>query len=237
VLIEKRKNPKRSKDMSDNFEKLSKDVKENFSEDGHWQSVLDLGYNEWNRSDGNVHSYDEMIEWMREKYGDFAAMAVLLGKYNQQVCNGGHYQYYDNGYASQGGGCFTNHREDTYLHDKLVEWMKEYKLDSESELSKKVFDIVSSFEVELDNEEYDESSCFECGGSGEVYDEDGSIDGDENEMVSCPECDGSGMVEEYNENYERPMNTSEWESLDNRYYEVSDEWEKHFENFVKSKLS
>ena len=217
--------------MSDNFKKLSKDVKDNFNkEDGYWQTVLDLGYEEWNREGSEIRDYDDMIEWMRENYGEFAAMTVLLGKFNQQVCNGGHHQYYNNGYASQGGGCFSNHNEDTHLHDKLVEWMKTYKLDVATELTTKVYEIVSSFEVDIDNEEYDENSCFECGGSGEMADYD---DPENDEYVTCSECDGHGTVEEYNENYGEPMNTSDWDSLDTRYYEVCDKWEKYMEKFVK----
>jgi hypothetical protein len=223
--------------MSDNFEKLSKDVKENFSEDGYWQSVLDLGYNEWNRPDGNVHSYEEMIDWVRRNYGDFAATVILVGKFNQQVCNGGHFQYYDNGYASHGGGCFNKHGEDIQLHNEMVDGMKKLGMNDASKLSKKVFEIMSNFKVEIDEESYIEEQCYECSGSGEAYDEDGSIDGDENEMISCPNCNGSGYDEVDNENYGRPDNTFEWDSLDNKYYEVCDEWEEYFENFVKSKLS
>ena len=108
-----------------NFKKLSKDVKDNYNKEfGYWQTILDLGYGEWNREGSEIKDYDEMVEWMLETYGTFGAMAVLLGKYNHQVCNGGHSQYWNNGYASNGGGCFSGH-EDTYLHDKMVEWMKE----------------------------------------------------------------------------------------------------------------
>ena len=215
--------------MSDNFKKLSKDVKDNFNkEGGYFQTVLDLGYAEWNSDNENVKDYDEMIEWMRENYGDFAAMVVLVGKYNHQVCNGGHLQYWDNGYASNGGGCFTNHGEDIYLHDKMVEWMKTYKLDIATELTTKVYEIMKEFKVEIDDEEYTEETCFECGGSGEMADYD---DPENDEYIACSECEGFGSTDERNENYGQPY--SNWDSLDTRYYEVNEKWEKYMEKFIK----
>ena len=224
--------------MNSKFEKLSKDVKENFNkEDGYWQTILDLGYAEWqSEKNDKVNNYDELIDWMRENYGDFAALAVLVGKFNQQVCNGGHRQYYDNGYASNGGGCFQSHGDEIYLHEKMVEWMEEFGFDSANELSEKVYMIMKDFEVQLDEDMYVEESCYECGGMGYVDNPDYDYedeDSDEEMTVECPSCDGSGIEEVDNPEYGEPYNTYEWDQLDDRYYEVCDEWEKFFENFVK----
>jgi len=224
------------------LEKLSKDVKENFNkEDGYWQTILDLAYNEW-QDDKNkeVNSYTSMIEWTREKYGDFAVMVILLGKFNQQVCNGGHMQYYDNGYASRDddgsyrGGFGHSHGEQIALHEEIAELMNEFALPGVNDLTEKVYNVVKDFKVEIDDEEYTEDYCYECGGSGEMADYD---DPENDEYVTCSNCDGSGTEENYNENYGHPYNTSEWDSLDTRYYEVNEEWEKWFENYVKSELS
>jgi hypothetical protein len=238
-VIERENKTKMENKMSTNFEKLSKDVKENLNEDGYWQTILDLGYGEWNREGTEVKSYEEMLEWVAEKYGNFAVFAILAGKYNHQVCNGGHLQYFDNGYASNGGGCFNKHSEDIYLHTEMVGFMKDFGLDTATPLSKKVFEIMNEFKVELDDEMYTEEDCYECGGMGYVDNPDfdyDAEDSDEEETIECDSCGGSGREEVDNPEYGHPY-TYEWDSLDTRYYDVCDEWEKYLENFVKSKLS
>ncbi len=64
--------------------------------DAH-QELMDLIYEEWRKRLGT--SYGEMISWTEEKYGELVAFAVLIGKCNYQVCNGGWIQYLYNGYA------------------------------------------------------------------------------------------------------------------------------------------
>jgi len=234
--------------MNNEMTKLSQDVNKNFNkEDGYWQTILDLGYNEWqDKENEDVNSYTEMIEWMRNKYGNFAVLAILLGKYNQQVCNGGHVQYYDNGYASRDddgtrrSGFGHNHGEQIDLHLEIVELMKEFGLDTKSKLSKTVFDIISSFEVRIDNEDYIEEQCYECDGRGMVenpnFDWDDE-DCDEDEEIECSNCGGSGYDEVSNENYGHPENTWDWGNLDDEYYKVCDKWETYFENFVKGMVA
>lgn len=217
--------------------KLREAIK-NHKEDDVWQSILNVGYHEW-QSD-NVTSYTEMIEWMRKNYGDFAVMAILLGKYNQQVCNGGHMQYYDNGYASRDddgtsySGFGHDHGEQIALHEEIIKLMEKYGLDKESDLSKKLYALLKEFKVDIDDELYIEESCYECDGSGCVYE----YDEDENEnVVECSICGGSGYDEVDNENYGYPTNQWEWSNLDDRYYEFSDEWVDWFGNYVSKKLS
>ena len=64
------------------------------------QSILDIGYCWWQKE--LVDRYSDMIEKMKDDFGKEFAILILLGKYNQQVGNGGHQQYFDNGYASAG---------------------------------------------------------------------------------------------------------------------------------------
>ena len=234
--------------MNNEMTKLSNDVNKNFNkEDGYWQTILDLGYAEWqNEKNEDVNSYTEMIEWMRNKYGNFAVLAILLGKFNQQVCNGGHMQYYDNGYASRDdigarhSGFGHSHGEQIDLHLEIVELMKEFGLDTKSKLSKSVFDIINRFEVHLDEDVYIDEDCYKCGGMSYVdnpdfdYDDE---DSDEDETIECELCDGSGIDEVENPEYGHPYNTSDWNSLDTEYYNICDKWETYFENFVKEMVA
>ena len=218
--------------------KLNDKIKENgVSADGYWQSILDIGYNEWQKSKNSKWTYESMIDWVREKYGDFAATMILVGKFNQQVCNGGHRQYYDNGYASHGGGCFTQHGDDIRLHNELLDGMKKLKLDKATDLSKKVYDIMSRFKVEIDDEPYTEDCCYECGGSGQVENPDYDYEDEDSEvMTECSNCGGSGYDEVDNPEYGEPYNTYEWDQLDNEYYALDEEWVEYVEMFVKNYL-
>ena len=210
----------------DDLSKLKEKILENgVDEDGIWQSILNIGYNEWQREDSGVKGYGDMIDFMEKNYGKLSALAVLLGKYNQQVCNGGHCQYYDNGYATGDERGFGNHGCDIGLHDEMIELMEELDIVNLSDLSRKVFDIMSGFWVELDEEPYTYETCSECGGDG--YDEDD---------MECMICGGSGEEEIDNENYDQPCNTWEWEKLDDRYFELNESWEKEFENYLKEKV-
>jgi len=193
------------------------------SEDGIWQSILDIGYDEW--VNHQKWSYDDMLKWMNKNYGDFATMAILIGKYNQQVCNGGHLQYFDNGYATSGGGMFNLHSEDIHLHNEMMELMEKFELNTMDELTVAVFNIMIDFNVQLDEEQYCYDHCSECGGRGTIN----SIDEEEEE---CPDCDG-GEIEYENPDFNHPTNQDDWNKLDTRYYEVSDKWEDWFELFVE----
>jgi len=86
-----------------------------------WQAVVDIGYDWWRAPsrDGNVH-YSDMIKHMYDAYGDIAALLVLLGKADQQICDGGVAQYFENGYATAGrAGCFDE-KKNIDLHWELL---------------------------------------------------------------------------------------------------------------------
>ena len=218
--------------------KLKSEVFNQGTPDEQWQSILDIGYEKWQARDevSEKWSYNDMVDWVGENFGEFAKMAILLGKYNQQVTNGGHVQYFDNGYAPYDGeGCF-NRYDNIGLHENMVELMKKFGLDTKTELSSKVFDIASRMELEIDDEPYIEDTCYECYGSGEV--EEYNDDCSEYEYVSCPNCGGSGLDEISNENYDEPSDycKNKWDDLDNEYYEISDKWEIEFEQIVREYL-
>jgi hypothetical protein len=108
------------------------------------QSILNLAYEKWQ---GVGWSRTAWMGWVELELGKLAAFAVLIGKYNQQVCNGGHAQYFDNGYASGDGGCFVDHDLDCPLHAKMVSLFQELKFDS-TKLGREVLAILEDFKVE-----------------------------------------------------------------------------------------
>jgi hypothetical protein len=95
-----------------------------------------------------------MISWVELSYGPMASLAVLFGKYNQQVCNGGHAQYFDNGYASaESDGYFTSHK-DIKLHEKMIKLFKKY---CDIKLKCDVLNILEQFELPFSN---DSGDCY-----------------------------------------------------------------------------
>lgn len=203
----------------------------------YFQSLLDLGYDEWQKPENNKWSYSDMVQFVGEKYGELVAFAVLIGKYNQQVCNGGHIQYYDNGYAS-GSGAMTNHGEDISLHEKLLDLClknTELKIFEWYEPLKNILQRFTNFSI--DEERYETCSCSECGGSGEIIDE-GIEDDDwttEGIEMTCNSCGGSGEEEIDNDNYGQVYG-HDWENLDDEYYAINEQIEKDLEVYFKNKL-
>lgn len=171
-----------------NFKKainiITKD--EDYKAQDYHQAILNLGYNEWqNDKDWN---YVDMLNYMKHTYGDLAMWAVLIGKANQQICNGGFIQYFDNGYASEGKGGFSSRHSTTLeLHDIACNGIEETDL-IKTEVGKTVHEIFEEFYIERDEDE--------------------------------------GYI----------LNDDELSNLDDRYYEVNEEWEKLLNHFFKVEL-
>ena len=115
------------------------------------QSTLNIMYQEW-QTNYIGYTYKEILDWFEDTYDSFAKFAVLIGKYNQQVCNGGHIQYFDNGYANGDGGCFYKHSSSIPLHNELIKLFEKTEL-KEDELSLKVLKILKKFEIEEEDDE------------------------------------------------------------------------------------
>ena len=112
------------------------------------QATLNIMYDEWQNKDC---TYKEILDWFEETYDSFAKFAVLIGKYNQQVCNGGHIQYFNNGYANGNGGCFNEHSSSIPLHKELIRLFKQTEL--KDEISLKALEILSEFKIEQEDDE------------------------------------------------------------------------------------
>jgi hypothetical protein len=159
---------------------------EDYKVEDYHQAILNLGYNEWQKKEG--WEYSDMLDYMNETYGDLAMWAVLIGKANQQICNGGFVQYFDNGYASEGrGGFCSRHNLNLELHHIASNGIKETDL-IKTEVGGTVHEIFEEFYIERDEEE------------GYILNDD---------MLSI---------------------------LDDRYYEVNEEWEKLLNHFFKVEL-
>ena len=70
-------------------------------------------------------SYGDMLDNARDKYGELFYVMVMVGKYNQQVCNGGHVQYYDNACCQRDGGCMSTKDPKIPLHKEMLKAFKE----------------------------------------------------------------------------------------------------------------
>ncbi len=117
--------------------------------DGYHQTIMNIMYEQWQKE--NAMSYSDILNWFGTTYGSLAKFAVLIGKYNQQVCNGGHIQYFDNGYADGKGGFMSDHDPSIPLHKELIKLFTNANLDDD--ISQQVLRILKCFEIELDEEE------------------------------------------------------------------------------------
>jgi hypothetical protein len=161
-----------------------------------------------------------------DKFDTVYKVAVQMGNFNYQVCNGGVPQWAFNGYM----------KED--IND-LIEWFsKATKIVPES---KKILDLLTQILKEADgnaaialsNESDTETEiCMECNGTGAYTDICVSCDGaGKIEEEDCPDCDGLGEVYETCEScagtgeYEETISKFEtfcdsMSTIDEQYYSI-----------------
>ena len=112
----------------------------------------------------------------------------LFGNYHYQVNNGGHYQYFDNGYCSSDDinhGFFGCKSEDLDLHKTMIELFKKYL--PKTDVTVRFLNNLDQFSTSI---EYEDCEC--CGGTG-------TVDGEE---IECEYCKGNGYIEENGEEIE-----------------------------------
>lgn len=216
-----------------------------YKEGDYHQLVMNLGYDEWQKNE--KWDYSDMVNWVAKKFGDQFKMLILIGKYNQQVGNGGHHQYWDNGYATGGGGVFSK-KDGIELHLDMMDLFKDSELIDMDPVCKQVYEIMDEFRHEMEDFDehcqecdngYYEDTCYECSGGGtqleycETCDGEGEVDdetcsecgGDGEVEVDCEECDSSGTSEQQcqecdGSGYVAPN----IDHLDNKYYEINDKF-------------
>ena len=176
--------------------------------DNH-QTIMNIAYNWWQQPENNG-DYVKMIEHMSKTYGFLYGGLVLAGKYNQQVGNGGHVQYYDNGLADGTGGCFDEHDFDHPMHQIFVNWL--LKLKDKLAQPESLFEENSSYIPIMDEVIRIAQKFLEADIDTEkTYEEDYY---DEDEDAWLPE-------EVENPDYGR-LCRSDADNLDKAYYEVND---------------
>lgn len=132
-----------------------------FDKDGLHQALLNIAYDGWQKN--KDWTMEDMLQYALE-FGSVVQLAVLLGKYNQQVTNGGHSQYFDNGYS----GDHKYKSRNYYNYDvprsvRMLELMQKFKLDTLPR-GEKVAAYIGEF--------IDRTQSFESGNSYDSYYED-----------------------------------------------------------------
>jgi hypothetical protein len=199
------------------------------------QTLLNIVYSEWQKPENDAWTYAEVIKFAIKEYGELVAFAVLIGKYNNQVCNGGHVQYYDNGYASGEGGFMDKHGSNTDLHDLLLSYYLRNDVLHKFSWYHELKDILEKFlKFHIDNEEYESGTCSECSGSG-VVESEPEDDDEEPSEEKCYTCNGSGEEDYSNESYQCPVG-HDWDNLDTRFCKINEQVEKDLNMYFKFKL-
>jgi hypothetical protein len=235
--------------LFENFKFFDFKETEDYQQGDYHQAIMNVGYNAYNKE--NIESAEDMFEYVESNFGKDFKMLIQIGNYNYQVGNGGHSQYWHNGYASQGSsGCMADHKDCDNLKD-MIESIRHSIFYKKYTTPKLVVRMMEEYKNILD--EYDER-CDECNGQG-YKDEDcdnchtnGTIedscdycDGDD-----CEECGGKGYIEEdcfdcngqgyisYDCEYcDNGYNELHVDHLDDPYYNISDKFMEECNDFAK----
>jgi len=137
------------------------------------QKIMNVAYDKWDDKQTMGDWFDKLLPIEKK--------AVALGKLNQQVCNGGFAQWFDNGYS---GVMFdvVKYAINIMPKTETVEELKRILIKFENVMENNNWGEGSYTEME-------DESCYTCDGTGETFDDD------EDDYVTCDECDGSGTVE------------------------------------------
>ena len=153
------------------------------------QTLMNQAYKKWENNDIRREEFLLLLSPVEK-------LAVILGNFNYQVCNGGFSQWNYNDYSCDAGYLFemfnkfvnNGHTQFKFYTTLLQEFM-EMEGDEQKSLG--------------------ETFCYECNGSGK------SSNSDENEWIDCEECNGNGFIKE--ESIDN--NVAYLYNLDEQYYQ------------------
>jgi hypothetical protein len=227
-----------------------------FSQGDVHQAIMNIIHDQWENN--RNYSYIDILHWVSTEFGKLFEFTMMLGKYNYQVENGGHSQYYYNGYASNKNGR-RGYYDNIDLHEHFVELFEDLDMVSILEHGKEAYGVITNFTLDL-NDDVEQCSqcsgtgqmecekcngrgiveCDMCGGGGEIDDEtcndcsgDGEYECDEcygKGELECEDCSGDGEVET---GYKSP-DLDDWNILDKKWYGISNIVMEEFENYLKT---
>lgn len=191
------------------------------------------------------HKASEFLNRL-EEVDERCLLVRLFGNYHYQVNNGGHFQYFDNGFASMediDGGCFGTKTAELDIHFKMIELFEKYLPNNETTV--RFINNLKSFKNAVVEEE-----CGCCDGNG-YYTEEVTCDScngsgwNDDENCECSECDGRGSWEdEYTccECHGDGVNHDSFtvcdgDILDDEYYAIEDDVLKVFNSVVGNWLT
>ena len=156
-----------------------------------------------------------------ESFGNLVQFAVLIGKYNQQVTNGGHHQYWNNHYASD-----RDITEDITLHAILEHLFDEFRYDVE-----KVLNLTEEDKHVL----YEVRECLRS------FRDQLELQGKRKPPYLIADEDGDIYDSDYDEdNYEAGQPTDwcreHWNMIDSRYYKVNEKLMNLLEEYFEEKI-
>jgi hypothetical protein len=188
------------------------------------QTILNIGYKWWQEAkQPNGTNYSDMINYISSTYGEVFAGLILIGKYNQQVGNGGNIQYFYNGYADGIGGCNSERDYDHPLHRRLIIWLKkvienlnfENNIEDEKILIELNTVLREFLRIPIDLEDY-------------ICDQEFIVDEEnEDDLGHWEPCESENP--EYGQ-----MDSKEADNLDKRYYAVAIQAMEIFEKISKN---
>lgn len=215
----------------------------NDKDGGIHQAIMNVFYAGWDYTENTPYNYYSEMIFVAHTYDPRFALLIMIGKYNQQVCNGGHTQFFDNGYADvDGGGFFSDHTNADLFHF-LNELVDEYLFD---EKFKEIKDCI--------NEAWDKvtqltEDCDCCDGSGYVYNEEEVECECNGEDEDCCDCYGNGTYMEettetcevcngdgYKETENMGIERYDADDLDTKYYAIKNA-EELYEGFAKETMN
>ena len=200
------------------------------------QAILDIAYDNLKQHEDperpgtyNVSGWRSNRPWShalltgftKDCYGDLAEFAVMIGKYNQQVCNGGHLQYWGNNYASDG-----DYTENITLHVILEQLFRDFIDDvtsvinlspEDEQILKDVQNILRSFRDQLELQGKRKPPYLIADEDGNIYDSDYDED-----------------------NYEAGQPTDwcreHWNMLDDQYFKINERLMSILEDYFREKI-
>jgi hypothetical protein len=189
------------------------------------------------------HKSSEFLNTL-ENIDERCLLVRLFGNYHYQVNNGGHNQYFDNGYASSydyDKGFFGRKTDDLDLHKEFIRLVKKYFPCNEI-----TTEFVNNLECFISHVQETECDC--CDGSGYCYDEaecqfcngSGFIDDE-----SCDNCNGSGFIDDESECWNcngdgvihDDFDVVDGDCLDKKYYSIEESVLSVFNSVVNTWLT